>query len=55
MCVQLTQGEGKKQRRRTAIHQASTNLDIESSSDGTTNTNELNVSTLELSMGVIVY
>lgn len=52
--ARLTQRECDEQRRRTAVHQTSTNLDIESSSDCTTDTNELNVSTFELSVSIVV-
>jgi len=54
VCPQLTQCECKEQRRRATIHQTSADLDIEGSSNSTTNTNELDVSTLELAVCIIV-
>jgi hypothetical protein len=55
MCLSvLTQRECKEQRRGATIHQTSADLDIEGSSDSTTNTNKLDVSTLELAVCIIV-
>lgn len=50
----LTQCECKEKRRGATIHQTSPNLNIEGSSDGTTDTDELDVSTLELAVCIIV-
>jgi hypothetical protein len=45
--------ESEKQARRTAIHQTSANLHVERGTNGSTDTNELNMAGLELAMGRI--
>lgn len=45
--------KGEEQGRWATVHKTTTNLHIKSSSNGTTDTNQLNMTTLELSMSVI--
>jgi hypothetical protein len=51
--ISLTQRKRKEQGSRPSIHQAFTNLHIKSSADGTSNSDELDVSTFERSVGFI--
>jgi hypothetical protein len=51
--ILLTQRKRKEQGSRPSVHQASTNLHIKSSADGTSNSDELDVPTFERSVGFI--
>jgi hypothetical protein len=51
--VYLPQRKGQKKGARAAVHQASTNLHIERSTNGATNTNKLDMTTFELAVGVV--
>lgn len=50
----IPKSKSNKQTRRSSIQQSSTNLYIESSSNSASNSNELDMSRFELTMGIIV-
>lgn len=50
----IPKSKSNKQTRRSSIQQSSTNLYIERSSNSASNSNELNMSRFELTMGIIV-
>jgi hypothetical protein len=52
--VYVPEGEGDEQRARTAVHQTSTNLHVKSSSNGTTDADQLNMTAFELPVRLIV-
>jgi hypothetical protein len=50
----IPESEGYEQRARATIHEAPTNLYIKSGTNGASNTNQLNMATLELSVRLVV-
>lgn len=52
--MRIPKSKSNKQTRRSSIQQPSTNLYIERSSNSASNSNELNMSRFELTMGIIV-